>query len=719
MSLNDFMASKADSENLAKLSFPPLWVNDGHKDPEAFKKWFETNLPKFEQVAQTYIEDAWANLLWYTGEYIPTSPLVIRTPDNKEVTIPRQISPFVINVLGNLTDKRTSDLSVHKPNHEVVPTDSSERDRMTARALQPILEHIKAINEVPRLFDEAEKWNMVYGSIFMSIDFNPKAGDRKKQEEKGKTLMVPEGEVEIKAKEPWFVLPYPSRHWTKVPMVIEIEEIIHVEEARKKFQNSNIKPSMKRELFSFQSFMSEKIRPEEVVIYRVIYRPDEFLPDGAMIRCANSGNETIVLQMEYEKYPWSHNQIPLVRYTDIDVPGRLFPMSFYQNVKPIQHTYNNLAGLIRKYIYTMAHPKWAMVRGSCNVKSLGNIASIIQHRPGQPPVMQSVKPIGSDPFNFLSVVEDKMVQLSNSHSIGLGELPPNTRSGIMISRLREIEAQQRGPQIDKRIEFMKDVLLQSASVARDHYPLQSEERLERVVGSQMVPHVKELQDTNIVARYDVNIVTPSGFSQELTGRLEEIAFINTQVDPNLLTRQQKLDIIGAGLNSKHYDSATAALRAAEAENEMMSTGKQAPQPEAWEDHFQHWNAHMIDLQDLSFKSLPKKIQEMKKDHIRATEELMVDQAFNPDGTPRNQIYAEQLQTLNGFPRFYTPKTAKPQGPSPEEQALLLQQMQEASNPPAEVTPIAAPIAQVPMRKTITIQGPNGVSTGEIVEQPVG
>jgi len=190
MSLVEFSERRARDNSVNQLPFKPLWVNNAHKRPEEFKKWFQTHLPNLEEFARYYIEDAWANLLWYTGEYLPHQPLRIRTAEGRDVEIPRQLTPFVINILGNLTDKRTSDLSVFKPNHETAPEDDTEQDRMTARVMKPIIEQIKRFNELPRLFDQAEKWNMVFGSIYAFVDFNDKIGDlrdAKKTQTKAKT----------------------------------------------------------------------------------------------------------------------------------------------------------------------------------------------------------------------------------------------------------------------------------------------------------------------------------------------------------------------------------------------------------------------------------------------------------------------------------------------------------------------------------------------------
>lgn len=678
MSLTEFTNRRYSETNVA---LPPIWVGNTLKSAEGFMSWFQSTLPILENIARPTIEDAWSNLLWYTGEYVPLMPMQLRSPDGRITEVPRQLAPFVVNYLAYLTDKRAADLSVYKANHDTAPEDESEDDRMAARVMKVIVRHIKRFNNADMLFDKAEKWNMVFSHIYLGVDWNDKIGDRKKAKSPDR-----EGEVELKIIDPWHILLWPSRHYEQCPCAIQIEEIIHVEEARKKYNNENIQATKADSLFQFQSVFKEEIRPDEVVIYRTVYKPDEFLPQGAVIR---STSEMVISGLGDKVYPWSHEDFPWVRYTDIDVPGRLYPISFYQHVKPLQHAYNNLSGLIKKYIYTTAHPKWAVTRGSCNLKSLGNAAAIIQHRAGMPPNLQQIKPIGPDPFNFRTSLKDEMTLMSGSHQIGLGDLPPNTRSGIMISRLQEIENKQRGPQIDKRNDFMGRVLLLSASVAGDHYPLQSEARIKRVVGRDMVEEVKALASDKVSAQYTITIVNPSGFSSEMTGRLEEISFINKEIDPSLLTRQQKLDIIGAGLEDKYYDATTASLRLSQKENDMMNDGVMPPEPELEEDHITHWNEHYLDMQTMTHKRLPEKIKKMKQDHMMAHEMLMEQLGANPS-------YGQRLMQLDGFPRFYviTPQPTQeetstpvdpnivpsPDAPPPPDQS---QQGGQGSQPPPQ------------------------------------
>jgi len=687
MSLAEWTSSRAGQSDLLPLQ--PLWKPDegnrkkvtGGKlniDKKGFLDWQEHTRPQLELFCQGAFEDAWANTLWYTGEYLPSVPLVVRTEGGEEVRIPRQLAPLAINYLGHLTDKRAAELSIYKATHDTIPEDeTSNTDRMTARVMKKLVERGKRINEIDELFTECEKHNMIHGFTYVSIDWNGRAGDRKK-----KNSPEREGQTEVKLRHAWHVIPWRSRAWAEVPCIIEIEDILHVEEARLRYKMSGLQPHGESSLYSFQSPFVEGIAPDEVVIYRTIYKPSEYLPYGAVIRSTREE----VLEMEVDTYPWSHEDFPIERYTDIGTPGRFWAMSFYQRVKPMQHAYNTLSGLLKRYIYTVAHPKIVHERGSVNTKSLGNSPSLIGVKPSarfQPSIMQ-IKSIGADPFNFKAGLKDEMIQFSNTHKIGLGDLPPNTRSGTMISRLREIENQERGPQIDKKNNFMRRTLVKMGSVDADRVPLTSDKNIARIVGKEMIEDVRNLKNVKVSSQHRMIIVNSSGFSAELTGRVAEIGAIENDARLPLLP-QEKRDIIGGVLREKHYDVMTAAKFTCEAEIELMSDGQKPPAPRITDDLCTHWTTLSIHMQRMAYRRLPDKIQRMFEDRLEQVE-MLIEEVIgkNPTG-----LFMEKVKLLDGYPRIYNltvepgdgggPGASPPPGAQAAAQAKAAQDMAPAAS----------------------------------------
>lgn len=662
-SLSSFMSIAAGSSEA--MSVTPLWVNNGHKNPAVFKEWFTKHLLIVESYNQYRIWNEWNNLLWYTGDILSIAesrPMSLSYPNVANQA--RKTFPFWVSHVSDLVDKRSNDLSSLKPNFEVLPTNAEEGDRMASRIMRPILKHLREFNNLDMKFDDNEKTNTTFGISFMGIEINESIGDLKPRE-KEKDPYVWEGEVEIKELVTWHVLSFPARKAFTSPMAFQIYEILHVEEARRKYGVKDLEQDNRTSLFHFASPFEADLLPEEVVIYRVVHIPNQYLPEGAVIYCTKDGR---ILKSQVDKYPWSHKGFPWEMHTDITIQGRMFPYSIMNYLKPLQWTYNLLGGMIKKSIFLCAHPKWMMPRGACNIQSLANAITVVQHKVGQKPELASYNTVPNEVFTFRDSVRTEMRQLAGSSPLSSGEVPPNTRSGIQISRLMSIEKMNRSYQMGKRNNFMKRVLLKAASVAGDYYPTMSPEHIVRIVGKELAGDVKILAETKVYDRYAITIQNAGGFSDDLAGRLEEVAFANEKL-PGLLTPQQQADIIGLRSQEKFYDITTGALRMAEAENEKMNNGETCAPPLMEHDHIQHWITHVIDMQTPQHRQLPDKLRRKKEEHLGIHEMMMERISKSPTG----QVFAQKLQALERFPLVYKPN---------KDEAAIQAEMQQAQPTPA-------------------------------------
>jgi hypothetical protein len=90
-----------------------------------------------------------------------------------------------------------------------------------------------------------------------------------------------------------------------------------------------------------------------------------------------------------------------------------------------------------------------------------------------------------------------------------------------------------------------------------------------------------------------------------------------------------------------------AVKAADSENEDMLAGREVAMPEEWEDHVQHWDAHVRVMQSRQFKEEADPMARAKmKDHVYWTEEAMIEKMRN------NPEFEAKLATLTLFPIFH-------------------------------------------------------------------
>lgn len=634
--------SQTGADAPAKLT--PPWIAK-KKKMEDRKAWFAESLNALETFSEERITTHVNNILWYTGEYDKTAEYKLTVPGQSEKALSRKILPRIFAHLYDITEQRVSKLSRYKPTFEVVPTNTEQTDWKQARLYKICLDALARRSHMDFLMQEVERWNAVCGEVLITVRWNKNIGDRVKP---GSIERV--GDVEVSLKEPWTWLPEPKRHRSDVLWGIDLVEILHVEEAKKRY-GKNIKPDGKKYVYSFNSDLDEK-REDEIVVYRVIEKPSEFSPDGTEEIWI--GGELIDELKSDASYPYSHMGFDFEWYTDIDIPGRLFPLSFYQHLKPVQNVYNKLTSMMVRNATLVGHPHILMPKGAAKIEAFGNAPTAIEFSGPVEPKIATFNSIPQDFFAFRKEVLGELSQISGIQGISRGAPPSNTRAASMLRFYEEQEEQRASTQIIKHNELIRSIYLKAASIMGDYYPSkEGKARLIRVLGENNRYMIEEFTGSKPSSEYDVNIINSSGFSESRAGRLEELELIE-KIAPGLMTQAQKADVLELKNTQKAYDIMTSALKHAEQENEMFLDGKKVPPPKPYQDLIVHWTTHSILFNSSTWEmNVPEESKEEAYLHQMATERLMEEKARV------NAAFAQQLAMLPGYPSFWSVTPAPP------------------------------------------------------------
>lgn len=629
----------------------PPWIAN-KKKYEDRKKWFSEALTALEDFSEDRITTHVNNILWYTGEYDRTAEYRLVVPGQTDKAISRRILPRIFSHLFDITEQRVSKLSRYKPTFEVAPTNREQSDWQQSRVYKIALDALARRVHMDFLMQEVERWNAVCGEVLVTVRWNPDIGDRKEQ---GSIERI--GDVEVCLKEPWTWLPEPKRRREDVLWGIDILEIIHIEEARVKYKTPKLEPDGKRYVYGFNSDLQEK-REDEVVVYRVLERPSKYNPEGSVCTWINS--ELVDELKKSSKYPYSHMGFDFEWYTDIDVPGRLFPLSFYQHLKPVQNVYNKLTSIMIRNATLVGHPHVLMPKGAAKIEAFGNGPTAIEFSGPIEPKIATFSSIPQEFFVLRKEVLGELGQISGIQGISRGAPPSNTRATSMLRFYEEQEEQRASTQIIKHNELIRSIYLKAASIIGDYYPNpDTKDRLIRVLGKENQYMIESFVGSKPSSEYDIVIVNSTGFSESRAGRLEELELIE-KFAPGLLTPEQKADILELKNTQKAYDITTAALKQAEQENERFIDGKDVPPPQKYQDLLVHWRTHMILFNSSTWENhVDKAAKEKAYDHVMATERLMEEKAQT------NQVFAQQLSLLSGYPAFWNLTPAPPQPQIPQ------------------------------------------------------
>lgn len=644
-----------------RCAIKPVWAQDKYKTDDGLIRWFYETLPILERIHEARIKRHYNNVLWFSGEYDSNMEYRFLIPGQAIQNIPHYTVPVVINHTYDITEQRVSRLAIYKPNFDVVALHGDQEDkRLSAENIKTCIESVRRINNFDMIISEIDRHNMIFGEAWLKIEWDERAGEKMD----GKHI----GDVKYTVKDPFWVMAEP-RPWADCKWIIEIDDIIHIEEAKKRWPGTkNLTADQINTIWGWSNEQSIEKTEDEVVVYRLLHKPTEFLENGLEARIVGD----VVVEREDKKWRYSHGDFPYERLTDIDIPGRIFPISVYNHIIPAQHQYNKMTSMIARSITQMAHSKWFMVKGTCDRTSLGNSHTIVETNPGAPfPQMVTPTPMSDEIFKWQEIMRDEVGTMGAVQGVSRGQPPSNARAASMLRFYEENEMQRNGCTIDKHNDFIKRTYIKTGSVIQDYYP-NNKKRLVREIGEDQRYDVYEMSQMNVGSKFDAVIQNSNGYSESMAGRMEEIGFLLEKI-PGYLSNDQVADILGHKQPRKFYDVATAALRQAEQENSAFSAGKAVDPPDIWEDFIAHRRTHIIFMNTNTFKRMPVKFQLAVINHLSLTELGMYEMGV------KNPAFASLLTQLPDFPRFTpaqviplpmppasqpTGTTGAPKGPGP-------------------------------------------------------
>jgi hypothetical protein len=242
------------------------------------------------------------------------------------------------------------------------------------------------------------------------------------------------------------------------------------------------------------------------------------------------------------------------------------------------------------------------------------------------------------------------------YSVSRGEVPTGVTAASALMFLDEQESDRANPGVAAHTRHQRAVALRDLYWMADKYD-DEDGRLEELLGKTRADEVKNFKMADLTRISDIRIKNDSALPQQKAAKMQYVTDMKKNF-PNAMPDDQAIDILGLGDEKKFQNTVNVAIRNAESENDtMIRTGKPAD-PQKWETHLTHYRIHLRAVNEPSFKSMPKRVQEAFADHIGATEMLM-GQIMD-----RNPAYAQMVVAeFPQFPIFYVDAEAVASGAS--------------------------------------------------------
>jgi len=648
-----------------------LDLDDPRNDQDVLR-WLSSELGFLEQENEPRIRVMRRNLALYKG--IQYQELETRLDARDRGTDRAQVvRKIVCNHLYDLAKNRASRLIKFKPAVAILPTNDELGDKVAAKVTKQLLDHIWYESDFEGKIQTQLVTNaLVMGESYLFILWDEDSGDlnpawvKASKEHGGKVPLLdssgnptkdPQGNI-VYIDRPVRTGDVDYRVWLASEVLMQkkknfvdvdycfTRELVNTQELRQLYPDSasKIKDLDDAQVYDYEKMEMRPARGEQVV-YTFWHRRSRMMDKGRKIVFLKD------VILENTEIPFSHDKLPFIRFTDIEYPGELYGVSFFENIKQLTGTYNNITNMLVRNIVLASHPKWMVPAGSVALDRLGNDMTIVQYKGPVAPVLATAPTVPADVFGFREKIKEEFQQISGVFGVSRGEPPPGIKAGVALQFLSEQESERYNELVLKYNDMILNIAKMTLAVCGDYYD-ESDERMIRVIGKNNQWMTKFFNVAYLEKDYDIRVQNSSALPRSIAARTQTLLDLNERF-PDQFTSEQVIDLLDLGQSDKFIDAATVAVRTAQAENEeLLKEGKDALSeeslaPKEFENHLLHWREHTRLVQEYAFKyQTPEAVQKRVMNHIMAHEMLMMDLAA------KNPLFAQEISKLSLFPMFF-------------------------------------------------------------------
>lgn len=613
---------------------------------------------------------------------------------------PTRRSPrVVINHIADFVDQWVSRLTRYRPAVRVFPTNSEYEDECDAKMAQNVLDHIWYTNKIDSVTRKAAFHAKVTGNAYVWCLWNPTKGDLDRAfveqmkanggtiprqqvfgsdgpvlNSKGEPLYVQKeeriGDVQYIADPPWMTWHEPvfgdrEPNWAIKWSLVDVDglRIKYPEHAKKLVSDQGM------QVFEEQYGLHLRKLKNQILQFELYHRHHEYLGKGRYLKWTGD------CLLENKELPYSHGQIPLLHFPDVDRIDAQRGMGFFQRLFPLQHQINAVASLIYKGLVLYTHPKIMMPDGACNIEQLVDESTVVTFQGMIAPQLMTYNPVAQQLFQYLDKLEETAEKLSGIFTMSRGQAPSGVRAAKALRVLEDQEDKRSYITITK---YNEELVVNNAkltlAVAGEYYR-DDDGRLARVLGKNNEYHIEKFKSANLGKAYDIRIEQTTALSRSPSARFDEVnEMMQVRFDAMApLSREQYFAQMDFGNVEEMKDTITRAYNCAKSENEDLLSEKfaEVAEPSQGEDLVTHWKTHRDAVQSRSYKSkMPPEQKQAMEGHIIATEYLMFKKAFGTTDMmgmtviQGNPTFAQKLQVeCPDWPLFFNLPAPEVMGPS--------------------------------------------------------
>jgi len=563
-------------------------------------------------------------------------------PDRKNRFMPQVVAPLV----RDITDERIARMMEYKPAVAILPQHDESQDKTDAKVAKRFIKHLEKEQNLDSKFIKFLRTTYVAGEGYIVTRWNPDKGYLMPEAKKMSRLVFV-GDVEFKVFSPLRVM-FERCDDEMEPEYCFLVEFDYADKLKKQYPSSADKIKADGRITYYDpDTMEDKTEAGKCMKITFWHKKTPYLPEG--YECVFTDNAIL----KKADLPYEHGKLPVASLKDNENMEEQFGRSWISSLKGMIGFYNNMLNMTIKQLSLASWAKWFVDAGSIDDQALNNDLSIVKIQPGsRNPVLSQGNPVSQQMLGFMDKSLEIVYKWGKSNSIIQGEPPPGVTAFVALQFMSESESRRLNSHVIKFNEAVRTVYELALTTCGQYYK-KEDQRTMLILGKDSSWLSQSYDPSSLAKPYSILIQNASALPDSKGARTQYVLDLAKQF-PQLFPPEQILEMLDLAQSEKFANEGSAAARSAEAENELMTDGKEVMAPEAHENLVVHWKIHFAAMQDYAFKTKANpEVQQAFKDHLLATEFLMMEQA------QKSPLFAQGLQTLVQFPIYMTPPPLPP------------------------------------------------------------
>jgi hypothetical protein len=625
------------------------------------------------------LENQWKlNLAFYKGKqyaYFNRATRRLESLPIDDGEKPRYRVRLVSNQIISGSQSLLSKLTKTKPEIYAEPGSGSDADLKAAQMAQSLFEYWWDDLFMDDLLEEALLWAIIAGQGWWRISWDAQAGKEMKfmldpqgkpitddsikdlfRAELGKAGVEPQekvvymGDVKIDVCSPFDVYIDPTvRNWPDAQYAICVYHM-SPDEVKSRWKVSIQPDSVATAPDNLlpMSNAPDAEKPDAINVYYGYFKPGPIMPKGRLVVWTKGQI------LEDGAWPYPFNDLPLVKFAGVRVPGQPYDSSVVEHALPLQKELNKTLSQIVEYKNLTVKPRVWAPTGSISTRLTTEPGALYEYNPigDHKPEIEKLPAMPPYIFEHLSNIKDALKDVFFITDVTEGTVPPNVEAGIAIDLLQEMATDRLAP----IIRLMEHSIAASGQLllmfAQKYY---AEPRLMKITGSGGGIQVKRFTQSDIEGSISIRAKTGSGLPRTRAGKQ---ALILSLVEKNVIQPDDALKYIDLGADTAiqqrlradedqalreheklisgepvNYVEYAQAIQQAEAgqltdpdtgqpiqdPNQMHEAIENAGlKPLPFENFEQHMSTHALFMKSADYEALPLEVQEAFQTHYSQT-----------------------------------------------------------------------------------------------------